>query len=59
MVDVKVLEAYIHFALMYMMGSSPKCSQQSHSPVCLENNLFIVGIVPNLSKSSYLFFQYY
>ena len=30
--------------------SIPRCHLHSHSPVCIENKLFIVGIVPILNK---------
>ena len=34
----------------YMTGSSPRCPLRSHSLVCIENQLFIVGIGPIINK---------
>ena len=34
----------------YMTGSSPRCTLQYHFLVCIDNNLFIVGIGPILNE---------
>ena len=41
------------------MGSSPRCPLQSHYLVCIENNLFIVGIGPIINKELEFIYQYY
>ena len=38
-------------------GSRPRCPLQSLSLVCIENNLFIVGIGPILNKELELIFR--
>ena len=39
-------------------GSSTGCPLRYCSLVCVENNLFIVGIGPNISKELELIYQY-
>ena len=41
----------------YWTCSSPRCPLRSHSLVCTENNLFIVGIGPILNKKIELIFR--
>ena len=40
-----------------MTGSSPRCPLRSHSLVCIENHLFIVGIGPILNKELEFIYQ--
>ena len=40
-----------------MTCSSPRCPLCSHSQVCIENHLFIVGIGPILNKELELIFR--
>ena len=41
-----------------MTGSSTRCTLRSHSLLYIENHLFIVGIVPILSKQPKFIYQY-
>ena len=43
--------------IWYKTCSSPRCPLLSHSLVCIENNLFIVGIGPILNKELELIFR--
>ena len=40
-------------------GSSPRCPLRSHSLVCIENHLFIVGIGPIINKELEFIYQSY
>ena len=42
---------------MHVTCSIPRCPLRSHSLVCIENNLFVVGIGPILNKELELIFR--
>ena len=44
------------FCVSYTTCSSPRCPLRSHSLVCIENHLFIVGIGPFLNKELKFYF---
>ena len=45
------------YFILFGTCSSPRCPLRSHSLVCIENHLFIVGIGPILNKELELIFR--
>ena len=52
-IDTEYIILWSHdtaYVLSQKTGSSPRCPLRSHSLVCIENHLFIIGIGPILNK---------
>ena len=54
-----LFQKYVSTFLYIQNWSSPGCHLRSHSPACIKNHLFIVGIGPILNKELRFIFRSY